>query len=161
MISGTNVCSVLANQAGNTNYAQAPTFGQSVTAVLADSTTAVGSSLNPSVYGQSVTFTANVTAGATGTVQFNIDGSAYGSPVAVSSGAATLTTATLAAGTHTVVERAYSGDTNYGASSGTLSGGQTVTSATAGLTVTSSQSPSVAQQPVTFTATINGEYGFC
>ncbi len=158
MISGTNACTVLANQAGNTNYAQAPTFGQSVTAVLAVSTTAVSTSLSPSVYGQSVTFTANVTAGATGTVQFNIDGSTYGSPVAVSSGAATLTTTTLPVGAHTVVA-AYSGDTNYGSSSGTLSGGQTVTSADASLTVSSGQNPSVAQTPVTFTATINGAYG--
>jgi hypothetical protein len=164
MTSGTGTCYPSISQAGNANYNGAPSPNDPVTATLAASTAAVSSNLTPSIYGQAVTFTANVTStvtsGATpaGSVQFNIDGANYGSVVTMSSGAAALTTTTLAVGNHTVVA-AYSGDTNYGVSSGTLSGGQTVTSATASLTVTSGQNPSVAQQPVTFTATINGEYG--
>ena len=45
------------------------------------------------------------------------------------------------------------------ASTGTLTGGQVVGQATAGTVVTSSGSPSLYQSSVTFTATINGEYG--
>ncbi len=87
----------------------------------------VGSSLNPSLYGQAVSFTATVTGvSPTGTVQFNIDGSAFGSPVTLASGAATSgTTSTLAAGTHTVTA-VYSGDTNNAEGTGTLVGGQVV-----------------------------------
>jgi len=124
--------------------------------------TAVGSSLNPSVYGQAVSFTANVTSSGgtpTGTVQFNVDGIAFGTPVTLSSGSATSTsTSTLAVGTHTVTA-AYSGATNYTASTGTLSGGEVVNSATAAMVVASSLNPSAFNQSVTFTATINGEYG--
>ncbi|MGB0050159.1 MAG: Ig-like domain repeat protein, partial [Terriglobales bacterium] len=122
--------------------------------------TAVSSSLNPSTYGQAVSFTATVTGNSpTGTVQFTVDGSNLGSPVALSSGSATsVTTSTLAVGTHTVTAM-YSGDSNNSFSTGTLSGGQVVGSATSGTVVTSSGSPSAYGQSVTFTATINGEYG--
>jgi len=128
-------------------------------------TTSVQSSLNPSTYGQSVSFTATVTGGVnpTGTVQFNIDGSAFGSPVTLSSGSATSgSTNTLTVGTHTVTAT-YSGDyTNEnGGSTGTLSGGQVVQAASAGVTVglTGGTNPSNYGQSVTFTATINGQYG--
>ena len=93
----------------------------------ASTTTTVASSLNPSIYGQAVSFTANVAAVArrgtpTGTVQFNIDGGTFGSPVTLASGSATSgSTSTLAVGTHTVTA-VYSGVTNYAASTGTLSG---------------------------------------
>ncbi len=124
--------------------------------------TAVGSSLNPSVYGQAVNFTANVTSSGgtpTGTVQFNVDGIAFGSPVTLTSGSATSTsTSTLAVGTHSVTAT-YSGATGYAGSGGSLSGGEVVNSATAALTVASSLNPSAFNQSVTFTATINGQYG--
>src|SRR4029079_13244987 len=54
-----------------------------------DTTTAVSSSVNPSTFGQSVTFTATVTGPGTtpsGTVQFKIDGTNYGSPQTPSGG---------------------------------------------------------------------------
>ncbi len=94
--------------------------------------TAVGSSSNPSVPGQAVTFNATVNpSSATGTVQFVIDGAAFGSPVALSSGSATSTaTSSLSAGSHTV-SATYSGNINYLGSTGTLAGGQTVTQASA------------------------------
>jgi hypothetical protein len=149
---------VTANYNGDSNHNQGSgSISQEVDAL--GSTTTVLSSLSPSVYGQAVSFTANVTAGATGTVQFNIDGSAFGSPVTLVSGmAASGSIATLAVGPHTVTV-AYSGDSNYGSSTGTLAGGQTVTSATAGVTVTSGLNPSTYGQSVTFTAQIAGEYG--
>jgi uncharacterized repeat protein (TIGR01451 family) len=97
----------------------------------ASTTTAVTSSLNPSVGGQAVTFTATVSPVAPGagtpdgTVLFTIDGSAAGSPVALVGGAATLSTSSLAPGSHTVAA-AYSGSASFTASSGTLPGGQSV-----------------------------------
>jgi hypothetical protein len=125
----------------------------------------VGSTLNPSTYGQAVSFSANVTAvspGAgspTGTVQFAIDSVNFGSPVTLSAGSASSgSISTLTVATHTVTAT-YSGDTNFQGVTGTLSGGQVVNQATAGTSVTSSLNPSAYAQSVTFTATINGEYG--
>ena len=57
-------------------------------------TTALGSSLNPSTYGQSVTFTATVSGEGgppTGTVQFKTNGVNFGSAVTLSGGSATST----------------------------------------------------------------------
>jgi hypothetical protein len=81
----------------------------------ASSTTTMSSSLNPSVVGSSVTFTARVTpVGNQGTVQFQVDGGAFGAAVALdATGRATLTRTFVApAGTHTV-NVSYSGATNY------------------------------------------------
>jgi hypothetical protein len=96
----------------------------------------VSASLNPSVLGQSVTFTAIVTPNSgngtpTGTVQFQIDGVSIGAPINLSrTGAAIYSTAALAVGTHTITA-SYSGDSNFFASSGSLPGGQAVTGAPA------------------------------
>lgn len=105
---------------------------ESVTVTKADTTTTVASSMNPSVGGQSVTFTATVTPNTStpttpsGTVQFVVDGANFGAPVAMSNGTAEVSTASLSAGNHTVTAQ-YSGDANFNPSSGTLTGGQTVT----------------------------------
>ena len=93
-----------------------------------DTTTGVASSLNPSVYGQSVTFTAAVTAAIgvpTGSVQFEVDGVNLGAPVALSGGTASLTSSNLSVGTHAITAQ-YSGDAAYNASTGALPDGQVV-----------------------------------
>ena len=93
-------------------------------------TTKVSSSLNPSTYGASVTFTATVTVTNGGaavpagnTVQFSIDGTNFGSPVSVVSGgtATSQSTSSLSVGTHTIVAT-YSG--------GSISGSGTYISST-------------------------------
>ncbi len=106
---------------------------------VASTTTVVTSSLNPSNYGNSVTFTANVTSGSgtpTGTVQFTNNGSNLGSAVALNgSGIAQYSTSALTAGTHTITG-VYSGDSNYATSTGTLSGGQVVNSVASTISIT-------------------------
>ena len=110
--------------------------------VTTTTTTTVASSVNPSTYGQSVTFTATVTSSSTptGSVNFVIDG---GAPVVGTAGATTATTATwtFTTSTLTVAGSPHSVQANYvhtGSftdSNGTLSGGQTVNKATSTVTV--------------------------
>ncbi|MDX6531732.1 MAG: hypothetical protein QOH41_4022 [Blastocatellia bacterium] len=106
-----------------------PTAAFALTNTQAATSTAVTASPNPSNSGQSVTFTATVTSTAgtpTGTVQFKDGGTSIGSPQALNgSGVATFSTSSLTAGIHTITAD-YSGDPNFIASTGTLSGGQQV-----------------------------------
>jgi Subtilase family/Bacterial Ig-like domain (group 3)/Bacterial cadherin-like domain/Bacterial Ig domain len=123
--------------------------------VSATTTTTVSSNHAPSVFGQSVTFTATVSpAVATGSVQFQIDGVNFGSPVAVSGGTATSgATSTLSVGDHTV-KAVYTSDSQEFLDSTSGNFTQTVNKADSLSTVTSSVNPSVFGQSVTFTATV-------
>ena len=132
-------------------FSQCPAAG-------AATTTGVVSSLNPSTFGQSVTFTATVSGGTspTGTVQF-FDGATPLGTVALAGNSAALTTSALGVGTHPITA-VYSGDVDDTSSTSTpLS--QVVNAAAPGVTATSlvsSLNPSTVGQPVTFTATVSG-----
>jgi len=139
-------------------------------AVAATTTTTAESSLNPSTYGQPVTFTATVSSSAaapTGTVQFVVDGVSFGTPVALTAANSTSSTATsqatstlsVAGSPHTVQANFVNTDGNFSDSSGPLSGGQTITLATqATLTVTGV--PATAQAyGATFTVGSSGGSG--
>lgn len=80
------------------------------------STTTIASSINPSVAGQSVTFTATVsgTGTPTGTVTFK-DGSNVLGVIALTGSTAVFTTANLALGNHAMTAQ-YSGDANFNGS---------------------------------------------
>jgi hypothetical protein len=108
----------------------------SVTVSTDATTTKVASSLNPSTVGQSVTFTATVTANSpgsgtpTGTATFQ-DGSTILATVALSSGSAAFTTSSLSAGSHSITVT-YNGDSHFTASTSAVltqqvNGGQTAT----------------------------------
>jgi large repetitive protein len=116
------------------------------------------SSVNPSLVGQSVTFTATVTApnggglAPDGSVSF-LDGTTTLSTVPLNGGVATYTTATLANGVHPITA-VYTGDINreiLGETSAVLN--QDV-QATATIALSTSGSPSYYGNPVTFTAAI-------
>ncbi len=151
-------------------------------AVPVPTTTMLGSSANPSTYGNSVTFTATVSASATpaqadlraassptGTVAFQADGAVLADCSAVSltaAGVATCSTATLTVGNHPIIAD-YSGDSAYTVSTGTVTGGQTVnpipqtitnftfnpTTLTIGGTTIASATGGASGNPVTFTST--------
>ncbi|MFZ1702149.1 MAG: Ig-like domain repeat protein, partial [Pyrinomonadaceae bacterium] len=120
--------------------------------------TGVTSSANPSVFGQNVTFTATVAPVPTGgTVQFVIDGSNFGAPVAVNgSGQATVSTSALSVGgsPHSVVAN-YSGTAGFDPSNGTLTPAQTVNASPTTTTITSdAPDPSVYGQSITVDYTV-------
>lgn len=127
-------------------------------------TTTVTSSLNPSTFGQKVTFTATVTPvnspAPTGTVAFTADTVAIKGCTAVklsNTGIAKCTTAGLKAGSHSIVAT-YSGDSNYlGSTSSALS--QVVNKASTTTALVSSANPSSVGQQVTFTATVTPTVG--
>jgi Bacterial Ig-like domain (group 3)/FG-GAP-like repeat len=131
-------------------------------------TTSVTSSLNPSGFGQSVTFTATVTSAAaapTGSVQFEVDGANLGGAVALTAASSTskaatsqaTTTLTATGSPHTVQANYLNSDGNFSDSSGTLVGGQTVTLAgQATLTVTGVP---VTAQPYGTTFTVGSSGG--
>jgi hypothetical protein len=137
----------------------------SLNQTVTQATTALtlGSSLNPSTYGQPVTFTAAITprlgGQATGTISFKSGTTTLGT-VTVSGNAASLTISTLKEGTHAITA-SYTGDSNFtGSTSNTVS--QLVQSGTViGTTVavTSSVNPSVSGKSVTFTATVSPQSG--
>jgi hypothetical protein len=86
-----------------------------------ETTTTIASSVNPSLLNQPVTLTANVTVQdgdvPTGTVQFLIEGANFGLPVTLTNGVASITTATLGLGPHTI-SAVYSGGGEFVGSTG-------------------------------------------
>ena len=131
-------------------------FGYCATTV-----TAIASSLNPSVFGQAVTFTAAVTACGnavtSGTVTFKDGTTGLGGAVAVDgSGHAAIMTASLTTGGHPITAEYTSGTLLAGSSAGLT---QTVNPAATVTTVTSSLNPSTFRNAVTFTATVTSAAG--
>jgi hypothetical protein len=118
--------------------------------------TALASSLNPSTYGQTVTFTATVTASSgtpTGSVTFKDGSATLGSSAVNSSGVATLSTSSLTGGNHSITAVCGGDSGHSGSTSPALS--QTVNRAATATAVSSSANPSVSGHSVTFTATVS------
>jgi hypothetical protein len=117
-------------------------------------TTTVTSSVNPSIAGQPVAFTATVasTSGIpAGQVTFKDAGSGIGTVNLNNAGAATLTTSTLSAGSHTITAE-YSGATTfYGSSSNPLT--QRVRYGTTTV-LAGAPNPSFSKQQITLTANV-------
>jgi hypothetical protein len=129
--------------------------------IVTATATTISSSVNPSTYGQSVTFTAVVTNASrtpTGSVTFTDGATAYG-PVALTGGTASIAISTLSVGSHSIVAN-YTGDAvNSFAPSSSAPVTQTVNLATSTTTVSSSVNPSYINQTVTFTATMASQFG--
>ncbi len=133
----------------------------SLSATGTKTTTTLSSSLNPSVYGEAVTFTAvvNSAMGAPpdgDNVTFE-QGTKILGTAALSGGSATLAISTFTAATDSI-KAVYSGDSTFAAStSNTVK--QLVSQATTMTSLVSSQNPSGIGQSVTFTASVAPEFG--
>jgi YD repeat-containing protein len=102
---------ITANWAGNTNYGAVTSSVLTQTVNKVTPTLSVASSKNPSTYGGSVTFTATISSGPTGTVTF-YDGSTSLGTGTLSGTTATFTTTSLAVGSHSITA-SWGGNTNY------------------------------------------------
>jgi large repetitive protein len=123
-------------------------------------TTTLASNLDPSTFGQSVTFTATVTSSngtPTGKVTFKNGAKTLGT-VSLVNGVASFSTSTLSVGTPTITA-AYGGSTKFATSTGSVV--QTVNKAGTTTTITGSSppSPSTFGQAVTFTGTVTTSAG--
>lgn len=153
--------SIMATYAGDGSFSQnSGTAG--ITVNKASTITSVSSSANPSNFNQAVTFTATVSAMAPGAgtptaiVNFSDGATSLGSVALDSNGAASFTASSLTVGTHTITA-SYAGDTNFSASSSSLS--QIVNKVATTVTLNSSANPSVFGQGVTFPITIASASG--
>jgi hypothetical protein len=124
----------------------------------ASTAVAIASSVNPSAFGQSVTFSAAVTVVApgaalpTGTVTFLDGAGTLGTGTLDASGNATFATSALAVGAHAITAR-YEGDAKLdGSTSAPLT--ETVSAAATSVALASSVNPSTFGQSVSLTATV-------
>ncbi len=146
------------NFTGSSSSATTQMVGQDGTSVM------LSSSVNPSSAGQSVTFTASVSAVApgSGTVGGSVTflaGSSVLGTVNLSGGSASLTTSALPVGSDTITAT-YNGATNYkNASAGLTQSVGTTTKAASSTTLSSGSNSSVYGQPVTFTAKVTATSG--
>ena len=104
MTSGTGACTVIANQAGNTEYSAAPQVTQTVSATLASQTIRFPAPASPAAYNTSFAVSATSTSGLTVTI-------AASGVCSISSGTVTMTSGT---GTCTLTA-SQSGNANYSA----------------------------------------------
>ena len=155
LAAGSHTLSATYSGDANFNSSSGSTSVTVTTPNKTNTTTTVSASPNPVNSGQTLTVTATVSpSGATGTVQFFADGNSLGT-VTLANGAATITTSSLAAGSHTL-SASYSGDANFNSSSGSTS--VTVNPpANQPTTTTLSVSPNPANlgQTVTMTAVVS------
>ncbi len=124
-----------------------------LTQVVAKATPIVTvSTSGPSVFGQSVSITASVPNGPTGTITITSGGVILGSGSITSiSGVVTIATKILPVGTDAITAN-YSGDTTNNSATGSTT--QIVSKASPSETLSSSANPSTVGQSVTFTATL-------
>jgi hypothetical protein len=106
---------ITALYSGDLTYAGATSEAVSQVVSLLATTTTLSSDINPSATGQLVTFTASVTPVATGTIQFQDNGTNLGGPVLLAGGSAQFMTSALALGTHPITAT-YSGDAQHASS---------------------------------------------
>jgi hypothetical protein len=155
---------VTASYGGDANFTGSASTSVTQVVTKVNTTTTVSSSNNPSVSGQSVTFTASVapvapgTGTPTGTVDFADGTTSLGSVTLDSAGNASVTTSALSAGTHTI-NGAYNGDANFSGSQGIVA--QAVNSGAATTTTALSASTTMPEygQMITFTALVSSAGG--
>jgi hypothetical protein len=141
-----------ANFAGSTSQVLTQTVNKMV------SSTSIASSINPSISGSGVTFTAIVTSAAgapTGALTFQDGTSALGTAT-LSGGRATITTSALGGGVHSI-SAVYGGDANF---AGSTSPALAQTVADFSLSASPNKTTITAGSTSTYTITITPEGGF-
>ena len=128
--------------------------------VVEVATASLSSSTNPSIFGTNVVVTAKITGVGslipTGTVTFSDGAATLGTATLDATGTASLKTAALVVGSHSILV-SYSGDTNYSIASTVLI--QTVQSATTQISLTAGANPAIYGTSLALTSTVTGNGG--
>src|SRR6267378_742288 len=153
--------SLTATYGGNSTFGGSASTPLAYAVTKANTSTSVSSNNSASAYGQAVTFTATVSPpAATGTVQFFDGGTSVGTAI-LSGGRASVSTSSLAVGSHSITAT-YGGDANdTGSTSSPLT--QTVNPASAAnfsLSATPASQTVVQGNSTTYTATVSAVNGF-
>ena len=143
--------SITAVYGGDNNFLAGSSEPVSLSVLPADSDVDL-TSPGPSPFGAPVTFTASVDPLATGTVTFYVDGTDLGSGT-LSGGIATVSTGTLAVGSH-IVTAAYSGDLNFNSAASQLLT-QIISQASTTVTISSTIDPSISGEQFALSAAVN------
>jgi sugar lactone lactonase YvrE len=144
---------------GDTNHtaSTSPALAQQI---VQSASVALASSLNPSITGTNVVFTATATGvGAlipTGSVTFSDGASPLATVPLNASGSASFPTAALTVGSHTVTV-SYTGDRSYNATTSSLI--QTVQSANTQVTLTAGANPAIYATPLALTSAVASNGG--
>lgn len=135
-------------------------FGAAAAANASTKTTTTNkSSLNPSIYGENVTFTATVTPPPPNGELITFEqGTKVLGTGSLTGGSATFTISTLTTGSANEVKAVYGGDSTY-AGSTSSSVAQVVDAASTTTALVSSQNPANVGQSVTFTASLTSQFG--
>jgi hypothetical protein len=142
---------VFARYGGSSSLAASDSLPITIT-VQADTTTTLAAVTTPIVAGLNQTFTATVTAGATGSVAFKDGGTTIGSGT-LSGGTASFSTTALTAGNHSITA-VYGGDTLYLTSTSTPAQSVTVVAKAPTTLVVTAPATAVHDTSVTFTAQV-------
>ena len=147
---------VTATYSGNTDFSGSSSFAFTQMVNPASTNVSIASSSNPSVAGQSVTFTITVASSngvgtPTGTVTLTNGYYTQFGQATLSNGQATFQVSTLSVGTNTI-EASYGGSSTFYSSTSSFQ--QTVNKATPSVALSTSASSATFGQSVTFTATI-------
>jgi predicted secreted protein len=157
--------SISAIYTGDTNNLTSTSASLGETVQQIPTATTIAASANPGTSGAALVLTATVAQSGTlgaggafsGTMTFQNGAATLGTATVSAAGVATLTVSTLAAGANTVTA-VFAGNTNYvGSTSSPML--ETIVAATTTTTLASSQTPSIAGRPVTFTAVVTGTGG--
>jgi hypothetical protein len=157
--SNSSTHSFSAMYSGDANYGTSSSNAVTTTGTTPTSTSVTASASSIGV-GQSVTFSATVTATGvpptmTGTITFTAVGQGVLGTAAVTKGAATLTLATLAAGSYSVTA-SYSGDSVFAPSTSTMAVTVSVAAGASTIAVTSNVASALSGVAVLLTATVTG-----
>ncbi|WP_165420476.1 Ig-like domain-containing protein [Edaphobacter modestus] len=156
LLGGTHPINV--SYSGDSNYlGSTGTLNQALVFDKSSPSVSVTSSRPSSTYGQSVTFTANVSGPnttPTGTVTFLDGATVLGTGTLDTSGNATYSTNLLSAGMHSITAH-YAGDGNFVAATSPAIA-QSVSTVAATLSVSSSPNPSTYGQPIDFSVAASG-----
>jgi hypothetical protein len=151
---------ILATYAGSNLYHGSTGTVVQVVNGITTTTTITGSSFNPSVYGQQVTFTASVMSSSgtpTGAIRFRSGPTQLGQATLVNGLASVTTTPGQLTGGADAIVATYAGKAQFaGSVSPTFF--QIVTQTASAIYLTSSANPSTVGQAVSFTATVSGAY---